>query len=44
MPFMSYGGSHLVAEFLGVGILMGQSAFARVTNREKSEREIIGVV
>ena len=44
MPFMSYGGSHLVAEFLGVGILIGQGAFARATHKDDVKNEIIGVV
>lgn len=44
MPFMSYGGSHLLAEFLGVGILMGQGSYARATSKESSKNEIIGVV
>lgn len=44
MPFMSYGGSHLLAEFLGLGILMGQYSYARATNKEEAKNEIIGVV
>jgi rod shape determining protein RodA len=44
MPFMSYGGSHLVAEFLGLGILVGQSTFARAVYKEETKNEIIGVV
>lgn len=44
MPFMSYGGSHMLAEFLGVGILMGQYSYARATNKESAKNEIIGVV
>ena len=44
LPFMSYGGSHLVAEFLGIGILMGQKAFARSTNRTEVKNEMVGVV
>ncbi len=43
MPFMSYGGSHLTAEFLSIGILMGQRAFARSVDKEKSKNEIIGI-
>ncbi|KKQ77670.1 MAG: rod shape-determining protein RodA [Candidatus Zambryskibacteria bacterium RIFCSPLOWO2_01_FULL_39_39] len=43
MPFMSYGGSHLLAEFLGLGILMGQSSYARATNKEAAKNEIIGI-
>lgn len=44
MPFMSYGGSHMLAEFLGVGILMGQYSYARATNKESAKNEIIGVI
>lgn len=44
MPFMSYGGSHLIAEFLSLGILVGMSRYARVTHRANAENEIIGVV
>jgi rod shape determining protein RodA len=43
MPFMSYGGSHMLAEFLGLGILMGQSSFARVIDKEETKNEIIGI-
>lgn len=44
MPFMSYGGSHLLAEFLGIGILMGQYSYARAANKEEAQNEIIGVI
>lgn len=44
MPFMSYGGSHLLAEFLGLGILMGQNNSARLIEKEKEKNEIVGVV
>jgi rod shape determining protein RodA len=43
MPFMSYGGSHLLAEFLGLGILMGQFKYARPTNKAGTKNEIIGM-
>jgi rod shape determining protein RodA len=43
MPFMSYGGSHMLAEFLGLGILMGQSSYARAANKEDAKNEIIGI-
>lgn len=43
MPFMSYGGSHMLAEFLGLGILMGQRAYGRSAAREDVKNEIIGV-
>lgn len=44
MPFMSYGGSHLLAEFFGLGILMGQRSFERTVSIDKTENEIVGVV
>ncbi len=44
MPFMSYGGSHLLAEFLGIGILMGQGVYARSVQKKETKNEIIGVV
>lgn len=44
MPFMSYGGSHLITEFLALGILMGQKNFGRATHKENIKNEILGVV
>lgn len=44
MPFMSYGGSHILAEFLGIGILMGQKRYARIINKSSNQNEIIGIV
>ncbi len=44
MPFMSYGGSHLIAEFLVLGILVGMSRYARPVHKEMAGNEIIGVV
>jgi len=29
VPFLSYGGTHLVTEFLGIGIVMGMSRYAK---------------
>ncbi|MAZ40574.1 rod shape-determining protein RodA [bacterium] len=44
VPFLSYGGSHLLATFVGLGILMGMRSYARVSHRDKLEgREFIGV-
>ncbi|NLE07299.1 MAG: rod shape-determining protein RodA [Parcubacteria group bacterium] len=43
MPFMSYGGSHLLAEFLGIGILMGQRSYARAASKDSVSNEIIGM-
>jgi rod shape determining protein RodA len=44
MPFMSYGGSHLVAEFLALGILQGQARYARNAPKDALKNEILGVV
>lgn len=44
MPFMSYGGSHMVAEFFAIGVLMGQKLSARTVERDKIQNEIVGVV
>jgi rod shape determining protein RodA len=44
IPFMSYGGSHLLTEFLGLGILMGQRAYSRAAHRDDvREGEIPGI-
>ena len=41
LPFMSYGGSHLVTEFLGLGILMGMRKLKEIAtvfiNADKAE-------
>lgn len=42
IPFMSYGGSHLVAEFLALGILSGMRAYARATPRQTLRKEFSG--
>lgn len=34
IPFMSYGGSHLVAEFLALGMLSGMARYARPVQQE----------
>jgi rod shape determining protein RodA len=44
IPFMSYGGSHLFTEFVGLGILMGMSRYEKAAHREALEREVVGVV
>jgi rod shape determining protein RodA len=44
LPFMSYGGSHLVAEFLALGILQGQAGYARSAPKHELDNEILGVV
>lgn len=41
VPFMSYGGSHLLIEFAGLGIISGMSRYSRPINREMAMNEII---
>jgi len=43
LPFVSYGGSHLLTEFIGLGILMGMRRYNRATHREDLKREFVGV-
>lgn len=43
IPFMSYGGSHLFTEFLGLGILMGMRRYARTAHRDDMGNEFLGV-
>ena len=43
LPFMSYGGSHLVTEFAGLGILMGMRKYSRVAHPEGMKNEFLGI-
>lgn len=43
LPFLSYGGSHLVTEFAGLGILMGMRRNARIIHKDSTKNEFIGV-
>ena len=40
IPFMSYGGSHLLAEFLAIGILMGMRRYKSAIHKEAIKNEI----
>lgn len=40
LPFMSYGGSHLLAEFLGLGIAVGMRRYARAAHRAAYGQEL----
>jgi rod shape determining protein RodA len=44
LPFMSYGGSHLLTEFAALGVLMGLRRNARPGLHARDETELIGVV
>lgn len=43
VPFLSYGGSHLITEFVALGILMGMRRYARTVHREDIGKEFLGV-
>jgi len=43
LPFMSYGGSHLLTEFVGIGILMGMSRYRRVAHKDDLRNEFLGI-
>ncbi|MEX2028926.1 MAG: rod shape-determining protein RodA [Candidatus Paceibacterota bacterium] len=42
LPFMSYGGSHLLTEFAGLGILMSMRKYARSAHRDDMGKEFLG--
>ncbi len=42
IPFMSYGGSHLIVEFLALGMLSGMQKYSRAAPRDSLNREFIG--
>jgi rod shape determining protein RodA len=43
LPFMSYGGSHLLTEFAGLGILMSMRKYGRSVHRDDMNNEFLGV-
>ncbi|OGI85694.1 rod shape-determining protein RodA [Candidatus Nomurabacteria bacterium RIFCSPLOWO2_01_FULL_39_17] len=43
LPFMSYGGSHLLTEFMGLGILMSMRKYARPAHRDDMRNEFLGL-
>jgi len=43
LPFMSYGGSHLLTEFAGLGILMSMRRYARPAHRDDMKYEFLGI-
>lgn len=43
LPFMSYGGSHLLTEFAGLGILMSMQRYARSAHRDDIKHEFLGI-
>jgi rod shape determining protein RodA len=42
LPFVSYGGTHLLTEFAGLGMMMGMRRYGRVASKEVGKDEFIG--
>lgn len=42
LPFLSYGGSHLAMEFIGLGMLMGMRGYRRAMHRDDIRKEFVG--
>lgn len=42
LPLASYGGSHLLTEFVGLGMLMGMRRYARAAHKEAAKNELLG--
>jgi rod shape determining protein RodA len=43
LPFMSYGGSHLLAEFSALGLLSGMNRYGRAVYKDVSKNEVVGL-
>lgn len=43
LPFMSYGGSHLLTEFAALGILMSMRGYSRTIHRDDTKHEFLGL-
>jgi rod shape determining protein RodA len=41
LPFLSYGGSHLLTEFVALGILMGMRNYSRTTFRDEGNAALV---
>ncbi|MBI2048393.1 MAG: rod shape-determining protein RodA [Parcubacteria group bacterium] len=44
LPLTSYGGSHLLVEFIGLGVLQGMRRYSLVVHRDELANEFIGGV
>ena len=42
LPFMSYGGSHLLGEFIGLGMIMSMARFERASHPDDVHKEFVG--
>ena len=42
LPFMSYGGTHMLSEFLALGLLMSMRKYSRTAHKDLTKNEFIG--
>jgi rod shape determining protein RodA len=42
LPFMSYGGSHLLGEFIALGIVLSMTRYERAMHRSDINKEFVG--
>lgn len=42
LPFMSYGGSHILSELIGLGIVFSMMRYERAVHREDLDKEFLG--
>lgn len=43
LPFMSYGGSHILAECVALGVCMGMNKYGRAVHRNQMKNEFLGL-
>ncbi len=44
VPFLSYGGSHLITEFAGLGILMSMRYYNKAVSKDEASNELLEVM
>jgi rod shape determining protein RodA len=42
IPFLSYGGSHLLTEFVAIGLVLAMQRYERLVRRDDLDREVPG--
>lgn len=42
LPFLSYGGTHILTEFIALGILMGMRKYSRIAHKDTMKNEFLG--
>jgi rod shape determining protein RodA len=42
LPFMSYGGSHIIAELIGLGVVLSMTRYERAIHRDDVHNEFVG--